>query len=865
MKSGGNYCRALNCDNRFFNNKSVSYFRFPKDNERCRKWVVNCRVENLQKRSTEYLNQQCRLCSLHFEDNQFMNATKRQLLWNAIPTLFDIRNEAKNLPRCHILKRCNDCSLTELPAKPKRPFLCCSTNNNANISNDCITVATQTELATFPKDKFAYNKLYAKYRKLLQENTVLRKRLRKKTKEVKQKGKSSYTPLLLSASNGLSEMQKSFITGQIEASQRRARGMRWSNQQKTLAVGLLYKSPQAYNLIRNVLCLPSISVIKRFISHVKLIEGVVNDSLLLFLRRRVESMTTLARHCLLVFDAMTIKSGLSYDRHHDCISGLTSDGYSYKGDCVATHAFVIMARGLSCKWKIVTGYIFIRNTLCPYEIHGIVHQSVCALENIGLKVHGCIMDLEINQQTFQKVYGQGEDKNYIRHPCDQERKFWIIFDPPHILKCIRNNFLNYDIEFSGNKIARWSHILQLWKTESVRQIRMCPKLTEKHFYFNGFDKMKVKLAAQVLSNSVSAAIKTYVSFNVFPASYLDTAQFLSIVNNMYDCLNTSFQGNGAQHMFSKFEQLRCEKFLQYKNLVTTIVFKKPNSTTDNLPFKRCLLITLQSVYELTKHLFHTEGFSYFATRRCNQDCVENLFSTIRMKGLQRDNPTTTQFSAALKNIMVCAIFTNFQSSATNCEMDGDILIADSTLLHTNSVSKPLTQNCSTANLIPLLPNFNPIDNNTVSYIAGYVARRLSYYHRCTKCALISTTSTISDDRNTFISYKQREDVYTGLLTPADGLYYLCSVLEAVFTKFCGALTVRKSNPFHKFMSIVNRYAPCHMFFGECLEHREVLFRKATQLYFNTRIHFFIKQRNVANYKRIPNVRKNRKLVKLRNI
>lgn len=40
-------------------------------------------------------------------------------------------------------------------------------------------------------------------------------------------------------------------------------------------------------------------------------------------------------------------------------------------------------------------------------------------------------------------------------------KIYPIFDPPHILKGIRNNLLNKDLKFSQNgeiKIAKWQHL-----------------------------------------------------------------------------------------------------------------------------------------------------------------------------------------------------------------------------------------------------------------------------------------------------------------------------------------------------------------------------------------------------------------------
>ena len=60
---------------------------------RSRKWVQNTRREDLMKKDTEDLYRNNRICGKHFEDNQFMSAAeKNSLVWNAVPTIFDVPN-----------------------------------------------------------------------------------------------------------------------------------------------------------------------------------------------------------------------------------------------------------------------------------------------------------------------------------------------------------------------------------------------------------------------------------------------------------------------------------------------------------------------------------------------------------------------------------------------------------------------------------------------------------------------------------------------------------------------------------------------------------------------------------------------------
>ena len=56
-------------------------------------WVINCRRDDLMKKDANYLYNQCRMCDEHFDASQFMDpASKRSLVWDAIPTIFPVRN-----------------------------------------------------------------------------------------------------------------------------------------------------------------------------------------------------------------------------------------------------------------------------------------------------------------------------------------------------------------------------------------------------------------------------------------------------------------------------------------------------------------------------------------------------------------------------------------------------------------------------------------------------------------------------------------------------------------------------------------------------------------------------------------------------
>ncbi len=81
----------MNCHNSRKGNRDETFFRFPtKEPLRCSKWVQNVRRQDLQGQPLDKLKNLI-LCSSHFEDIMFRDPGKTRLMWNAYPTLFQVR------------------------------------------------------------------------------------------------------------------------------------------------------------------------------------------------------------------------------------------------------------------------------------------------------------------------------------------------------------------------------------------------------------------------------------------------------------------------------------------------------------------------------------------------------------------------------------------------------------------------------------------------------------------------------------------------------------------------------------------------------------------------------------------------------
>ena len=113
-----------------------------------------------------------------------------------------------------------------------------------------------------------------------------------------------------------------------------------------------------------------------------------------------------------------------------------------------------------------------------------------------------------------------------------------MFDPPHLIKCTRNNLINYNFQF-GQHVASWQDIENFYVKDKMLSIRNAPKLTDKHIHPTNFQKMKVKYATQIFSHTVAAAICTYVSLGGLSSCASGTAEFLLKFDSLFDCVNSS--------------------------------------------------------------------------------------------------------------------------------------------------------------------------------------------------------------------------------------------------------------------------------------------------------------------------------------
>ena len=260
---------------------------------------------------------------------------------------------------------------------------------------------------------------------------------------------------------------------------------------------------KGYRFLAKIFNLPSKKTLTNIVS--KFAPGVGFTEISLFvLKQRVQRLPPASKVCTLLMDEISLKSHLFYDQRKDSIVGLQDFGDCITSGAIATSALVFMARGILQKWKQPIAYYLVNESCGSTHLKNILQEAISHLEHMGLQVVSVVNDQGSNFMSLLKSLNVSEDRPYFEV---NGNKYFTIYDRPHLIKLVRNNLMKYNFEF-GNHVAKWAHIKEFFVKDEKLPIRMAPKLTEKHLNPNGFTKMKVKLATQVLSHSVAAALNT---------------------------------------------------------------------------------------------------------------------------------------------------------------------------------------------------------------------------------------------------------------------------------------------------------------------------------------------------------------------
>ena len=186
------------------------------------------------------------------------------------------------------------------------------------------------------------------------------------------------------------------------------------------------------------------------------------------------------------------------------------------------------------------------------------------------------------------------------------------------------------------------HIRDLVAIQADKQILLTPNVDETVTNPSHFNKMKVKPAKDMYSSETAGSIRFLVMQGTLPQSHLTTAWFCDFLRRWFELMSSY----NIKNALSRINMSAYNDAINFFERSIRIFREMKIGNGHFKPVQTGCMISTKSVMELSKTLLDS-GFQFVLTARFLQDCVENIFSSVRFK---QPTPTCLEFQNNLRAI-----------------------------------------------------------------------------------------------------------------------------------------------------------------------------------------------------------------------
>lgn len=801
MSSQKRRCCIIGC-NTVSTDTGRRLFSFPPKNTlRYEEWLKLCweSFENIS------ILKQPKICDLHFESQYF---GKSKLYPHSIPSLKLSEIDEQVEETVNQNDECNDLKLEDLNYLSSFPISSTSTAIEATCK---FCHKREENLQYYRRREGKLLKENNRLKSLIKNLKTLCKSFKCKIKRIKMKTIRGSTKA--NSQNIMNEMDSLEVNSNTKTFCKMLLGLnrQYSSEEKILSQAIFFKSSAVYNFLREKLKLrlPSLSSIYTWLPIKELTPGP-NFQLFEVVKESISRLDDKSRQVVLMFDEISIKRDLRYNKHYDRIDGFVDFGKGGDGRKleIGKSICVFMLSSLFGNWKQVIYYIIVEKNAPTNILKEKLFEIINICDMIGLNVRAVVCDQATANQKTYKNLGVTIEEPYFKHG---NKKVFCLFDIPHLFKSIRNNLMKYNLVTSQGEKASWNVLRELYNIEKASNTKMCPKLTNKHIHPNRFEKMSVKLAVQAISASTVAAIRTTLQLGRFSDNTkehaLSTADCFEKLNNLFDCCNSKSLIAKSPYKSALMENNISKNYLkEMKDYVKKLYFET-GSNKVKINCLNGLSQSIEAILKISDEIFLSSDEIFFlCTNKLNQDRLENLFSVVRYK---KKNPTVGEFNEIISRIVSVKLI--YSSKFGNCEEDD----TDNLLLDWNAVVNPVNEqvtnfeeNNETHKQSEMEPNLetltlteenselastsfeNSISDNATMYFAGYVLSqnfKKSPFDNCEICksCMSSNTTDLSRSSEWLVYYKNFSNTsdFGALIIPTEEFFQVCKTQVQIFKEF----------------------------------------------------------------------------------
>ncbi|KAK6174267.1 hypothetical protein SNE40_017579 [Patella caerulea] len=756
------------------------------------KWLNNIRREQYTPSKTAVL------CSNHFEEKFLYkfgrNVTLRE---NAIPTIFSF---PQHLQKTSVTER--KTSKTRITENKIEKVHTMPEKLESFLNVDHTYCVTESPKTTKRRYEAEVNHL----RKKIKTSHQKSRRLKRKITSLQTIVEMLKQEKLISES--CSRTLESTFTGIPLALMKRIvtqKHVAYTKELRSFAMTLQFYSAKAYDYVRKTfdLALPHPSRIRKWYSLIHADPGFTESSFTA-LEAKVKAAAENNKKviCSLAIDEMSVKKHVQWDGQKfrgyiDIGSLTTSDDDAMP---LAKDALVFLVTAVNGHWKVPCAFFWI-DGMSGEERANLVQECLRRLHDIGVQTVSLTCDGPSCHLSMFKALGALISPSNMSpsfpHPSDENLNVYILLDICHMLKLIRNSFASGGLLKNGNgEIIKWKYLVDLNNLQNSEGLRLANKLRSSHINWDK-QKMKVNLAAQVLSNSVADALEFCCDVLKLPdfQGCKATVEFIRLFNNLFDIFNSK---NSFQKGFkSPLREVNYNYWHPYLETCYTYISQLTDTSGLLMTSTRRktgfigFLVAIRTFQGLYNDLILTKTLNYILTYKFSQDHIELFFGAVRACGRFNNNPTAQQFVAAYKRLLLRSAV----GGKGNCQRqdDTDILfLGDS--ISVNNVE------CSASDISvrrkygldqspTCLDDHNYIKDNipnlwtssfelseykevVVGYIAGYVVNMVKRHIKCVECQDVLTLND-TNYINKLVMFKDKG----GLCKPSKDVVNICRLTE----------------------------------------------------------------------------------------
>ncbi|CAF4883247.1 unnamed protein product [Pieris macdunnoughi] len=748
--------------------ENVSLFRFPNPGVRnllrCTLWAKYLFPSDEQHTSIAFQKklyaEHRMLCQNHFHEGDFTDGTKKSLLRTAVPhEIGPVFIPAVTLPD----------NLQPGPSHiPQEPQAGPSKRIPLREIGNFQSTTDVLESEKIDKE----SKTYKKCLKYMHSVCQLRNRI-KNMKLKLQLNALTESNSLRKLSEKISPTFALLLQGQLRNYNKKITGRRWTKEEKIVALRLFKRSPTCYRLLRRLFYLPSPGTLKALLNRVPFAIGIT-EPVLEVLKQFLKTQQRSDNNYILMFDEISLKKHFDYNPKEDVIDGYQDHGAQGRSPNVASHALVFMVAGIRKTVKQPIAHFFSSGFSTADRLAVLLKEILQQCFASGINISATVCDMDGVNRRALSILGATVERPYI---TVHNKEIVTLFDTPHLVKCFRNLFLKYDIECTtnissevkkGKGVAKWSHIKDFFEIDNKNpNFVFAPALTKDHLNPNAKQKMRVKLAAQVLSHTVAAGLYAKIADGALSTEAAVTANVISHIDKLFDALNSDSADLRRGKIFSTNMTAKSPHHKLFQNMKYFFKTMKFMGSLRTPPSQEGWIWTINGVERLFKQ-FANEGIKSLATRRLQQDPLENLFGCIRGNCGSNSNPTVGQFVAGLKTSILSRL-AHIGTTGCNCETDNNVVMNNyETLL---SVSQPrncadiLASECSAFALSSSVEPQNIEEDNAemqaCAYVCGFLIKKICSVNNCEPCKHIFVSTNV-EKVHKFVDYKEYNELKKSL-------------------------------------------------------------------------------------------------------